>query len=188
MEKLIKKIGYYTLYEVKSKGVISYKVDSGKTLYVAKFNKIIPNPYRDVKKFKTLKGAETYINKKLKKGRNTKKKKLDSLPKSLYFILMKEKKTDTTFIKIGITSKKFILRRFSKQYGYDGYTLETILRRIDTPKAEEVEKEIHKKLKSKRSVKKFRPLLESFGGYSECYDGGSFDEVAKVFDDCTKDL
>ena len=101
---------------------------------------------------------------------------------------MKEKKTGITFIKIGITSKRFILRRFSKQYGYDGYTLESILRRIDTPEAESIEKKIHEKLKTKKNVKKFRPLLESFGGYSECYDGSSFDEVAKVFDSFTNKL
>ena len=188
MEKTLEKRGYYTIYEKKINDIITYKVDNGKTLFVAKFNKIIPNPYRDVKEFKTLKGARAYIDRKLKKSKQVKKEKLSTIPKSLYFILMKEKKTGITFIKIGITSKKFILRRFSKQYGYEGYTLETILRRIDTPKAEEIEKKIHETLKKKRGVKNFRPLLESFGGYSECYDGSCFNEVSKVFDELTKDL
>lgn len=188
MEKILQKRGYYTIYEKKIGNTTTYKVDNGKTLFVAKFNKIIPNPYRDIKEFKTLKGATNYIDRKLKKGKKIKEKKLSEIPKSLYFILMKEKKTGITFIKIGITSKKFILRRFSKQYGYEGYTLESILRRIDTPKAEEIEKKIHETLKKKRGVKKFRPLLESFGGYSECYDGSSFNDIAKVFDELTKDL
>lgn len=188
MEKILEKRGYYTIYEKKINDISTYRVDNGKTLFVARFNKVIPNPYRDIKEFKTLQSAKNYIDRKLKKGRSIKKKKLDELPKSLYFILMKEKKTGITFIKIGITSKKFILKRFSKEYGYEGYTLESILRRIDTPKAAEIEKKIHEALKKKRGVKKFRPLLESFGGYSECYDGNSFDDVAKVFDDLTKNL
>ena len=188
MEKILLKRGYYTIYEKKDTTSTTYKVDSGKTLFVARFNKIIPNPYRDVKEFKSLESAKKYVDRKLKKGREVKKKKIEGLPKSLYFILMKEKKTGITFIKIGITSKRFILRRFSKQYGYDGYTLESILRRIDTPEAESIEKKIHEKLKTKKNVKKFRPLLESFGGYSECYDGSSFDEVAKVFDSFTNKL
>lgn len=188
MEKILQKRGFYTIYEKKINDVMTYRVDNGKTLFVARFNKIIPNPYRDIKEFKTLESAKNYIDRKLKKSKTIKKEKLDSLPKSLYFILMKEKKTGISFIKIGITSKKFILKRFSKEYGYEGYNIETILRRIDTPKAVEIEKKIHEKLKSKKSVKKFRPLLENFGGYSECYDGSSFNEVSKVFDDLTKGL
>jgi len=188
MDKIHSKRGYYTIYEKKRGTVISYKVDNGKTLFVARFNKTIPNPYRDVKEFKTLSGAQRYIDRKLKKSKNIKKKKLDKLPKSLYFILMKEKKTGITFIKIGITTKKFIMRRFSKRHGYDGYTVESVLRRIDTPKAEEIEKKIHSKLKSTKGVKKYKPLLESFGGYSECYDGKSFDKVSKVFDSFTNNL
>lgn len=188
MEKILQKIGFYTIYEKKIDNITTYKVDNGKTLFVARFNKIIPNPYRDIKEFKTLSGAKRYIDGKLKKSKTIRKNKLETLPKSLYFILMKEKKTGITFIKIGITSKKFILRRFSKEYGYEGYSLETILRRIDTPKAEEIEKKIHETLKKKKGVKKFRPLLESFGGYSECYDGSSFNDIAKVFDELTKDV
>ena len=49
MEKLLVKKGYYNIYEVTNRGKKKYKVDSGKTLFVAKFNKYIPNPYRDIK-------------------------------------------------------------------------------------------------------------------------------------------
>ena len=76
------------------------------------------------------------------------------------------------------------MRRFSKAYGYEGYTLESILRRIDTPEAERLETEIKEKLNKKRSVKKYRPVLESFSGYSECFNILGLDEIINVFDKC----
>jgi DNA-binding Lrp family transcriptional regulator len=87
-------------------------------------------------------------------------------------------------VKVGITSKKFIMRRFSKAYGYEGYVVDSILRRIDTPDAEKLEEEIKDKLNKKRSVKKYRPLLESFSGYSECFNILGLDEIINVFDKC----
>ena len=188
MEKIILKKGYYTIYEVNTKGVTKFRVDSGKLLFVARFKKYIPNPYRDVKEFKDLETATNYVSKKLMVGKQIKKKKIESLPKSLYFILIKEEKTGVLFVKIGITSKKFIMRRFSKAHGYEGYTIESILRRIDTPDAEKIEKKIHDTLKKKKSVKKYRPLLKTFGGYSECYDSSCFEDICKVFDNATKGL
>ena len=100
---------------------------------------------------------------------------------------MKEESTGKVFVKVGITSKKFIMRRFSKDYGYEGYTLEKILRRIDTKDAEKIEGIIKDKLSKKRGVKKFRPLLENFSGYSECFDFNNIDSVIETFDKCTKD-
>jgi DNA-binding Lrp family transcriptional regulator len=161
-----------------------YIVDSGKTLYVARFKKYIINPYRDVKEFKSLDKAKEYIGTKLVKRTQEKKKKIARLPKSLYLVLIKEETTGKTFVKVGITSKRFIMRRFSKIYGYDGYVLETILRRIDTPDAEKLEEEIKDKLNKKRSVKKYRPILESFSGYSECFDLLCLDDIIKIFDTC----
>jgi hypothetical protein len=108
---------------------------------------------------------------------------LDKIPKSLYLVLIKEESTGKTFVKVGITSKRFIMRRFSKAYGYDGYILESILRRVDTPDAERLESEIKDKLNKKRSVKKYRPILESFSGYSECFNYNSLDDIVKIFDD-----
>ncbi len=188
MEKLLVKKGYYNIYEVTNRGKKKYKVDSGKTLFVAKFNKYIPNPYRDIKEFNTLSQAKKYVESKLSKSKNLKKKKLDKLPKSLYLVLLKEKKTGVTFVKVGITSKKFIMRRFSKKYGYEGYSLEKILRRIDTPNAERLEESIKLTLKKKRSVKSYRPLLENFGGYTECYNYDCIDTIIRVFDTATKNV
>ena len=188
MEKILQKKGYYTIYEKKISNSTTYKVDNGKLLYVARFKKYIPNPYRDVKEFKTLDSAVKYVERKLKRSKSIKDKKLSTLPKSLYFILIKEEKTGIIFVKIGITTKKFIMRRFSNAHGYEGYTVESILRRIDTPDAEKIEKKIHNTLKKKKSVKKYRPLLKTFGGYSECYDSSCFEEICKVFDDNTKNL
>ena len=186
MEKEIGKIGYYTIYEVKLGMKVKYKVDSGKLLYVAKFKKYIANPYRDVKEFTTIDNAKIYAQTKIKQGLATKQKKIDSLPKSLYLILMKEESSGVLFVKVGITSKKFIMRRFSKAHGYEGYTIDTILRRIDTPYAEKLEEEIKEKIKKKRSIKKYRPLLESFSGYSECFDYSYLNEIIKIFDDSVK--
>ena len=76
------------------------------------------------------------------------------------------------------------MRRFSKAYGYDGYVVDSILRRIDTPEAEKLEEEIKDKLNKKRSVKKYRPLLESFSGYSECFNILGLDDIIKIFDTC----
>lgn len=188
MEKKLFEKGYYTIYEVRSRGKVKYKVDSGKLLYVARYKKYIPNPYRDIKEFNTIESATNYVSKKLKSSKKRKEKKLKSLPKSLYFILIKEEKTNTLFIKIGITTKRFIMRRFSNHHGYEGYTVETILRRIDTPDAEKIEKKIHEELKKKTTVKNYRPVLKNFGGYSECYDGSCFNQVAEVFDKHTRNL
>jgi len=188
MEKLILKKGYYGIYEVTVRGKTKYRVDSGKVIFIARYKKYIANPYRDLKEFTTLEKAKDYVGKKLKVSSKKKKTKLSTLPKSLYFILIKEVKTGVIFVKIGITSKKFIMRRFSNAHGYEGYVVETILRRIDTPNAEKIEKDIHETLKKKRSVKNYRPKLKTFGGYSECYDFKCFKQITEVFDLKTKNL
>jgi hypothetical protein len=97
-------------------------------------------------------------------------------------VLIKEESSGKTFVKVGITSKRFIVRRFSKAYGYEGFTVESILRRIDTSEAEKLESEIKEKLNKKRSVKKYRPLLENFSGYSECFDYNGLEDIIKIFD------
>ena len=51
------------------------------------------------------------------------------------------------------------------------------------PTAEELEAEIKDKLNKKRSVKKYRPILESFSGYSECFNYDGLDEIVKIFDE-----
>jgi DNA-binding Lrp family transcriptional regulator len=184
-KELVEKVGYYSIYIEKTKNSSKYVVDSGKTIYIAKFKKTIMNPYRDIKEFKSLTKAKEYVGLKLVKKSQEKKKKMDKLPKSLYLVLIKEEITDKTFVKVGITSKRFIMRRFSKAYGYEGYVVETILRRIDTPSAESLESEIKDKLNKKKSVKKYRPILESFSGYSECFDYLCLEEIVNIFDSCT---
>lgn len=182
--KLITKMGFYSIYEDKGR----YVADSGKIIYSKRFKKYYPNPYRDVKDFNTIESAKEYVFKKLSKHTKDKEKKIKSLPKSLYLILMKEEQTGHTFVKVGITSKKFLFRRFSKDYGYKGYLIETVLRRIDTEKAEEIEQKIKDTLSKKRTVKKFRPILENFSGYSECFSYNSINEIIEVFDKLTKNL
>lgn len=187
-QQLLMKIGYYSIFEIKTPKGIKYQIDNGKTIYIERFKKYVINPYRDVKEFRTLDKAKDYIKLKLVKKSQDKKKKIDKLPKSLYLVLIKEESSGRTFVKVGITSKRFIMRRFSKAYGYDGYTVETILRRIDTPHAEKLESEIKETLNKKRSVKKYRPLLESFSGYSECYSMLCLEEIINVFDSLTKNV
>lgn len=180
--KLITKIGYYSIYETTTK---KYLVDSGKTIRLKQYNKSIINPNRDLQEFKTLDECKKYIKLKLDKKKVQKEKKLSKIPKSLYLVVLKEESTKKLFVKVGITSKRFIMRRFSKMYGYDGYVLETILRRIDTPDAEKLESMIKDKLNKNRSIKKYRPILESFSGYSECYDFLFIEEIMKIFDSLT---
>ena len=181
-QKLLYKIGYYSVYEEKTLKGVKYVADSGKTIYIDRLKKYIINPNRDVKEFKTVEKLREYVQSKLNKKSKEKEKKLSKIPKSLYLVLIKEESTGKTFVKVGITSKRFIMRRFSKAYGYEGYILESILRRIDTPDAEKLEDEIKEKLNKKRSVKKYRPILESFSGYSECFDLLSINDIITIFD------
>ena len=178
----ILKVGYYSIYEILTTKGKKYKVDSGKTIYIQRFKKYIINPYRDEKEFTSLDKAKEYIKSKLKKKNKDRVQKISKLPKSLYLVLIKEESSGKTFVKVGITSKRFIVRRFSKAYGYEGYIVESILRRIDTPDAEKLESEIKEKLNKKRSVKKYRPLLENFSGYSECFDYNGLEDIIKIFD------
>jgi hypothetical protein len=180
--KKIKTIGYYDVTEIKDGLSTTYEVDSGKYVFIERFKKYIVNKTRDVKTFKTLEKASDYVQIKLGNHKKQKEKKLSKIPKSLYLVLIKEESTGKTFVKVGITAKRFIMRRFSKIYGYDGYVLESILRRIDTPDAEKLESEIKDKLNKKRSVKKYRPILESFSGYSECFDYNGLEDIIKIFD------
>jgi hypothetical protein len=182
--KLLFKIGYYSVYEEKNPKGVKYIADNGKTIYIDRLKKFIINPNRDLKEFKTVEKLREYVQSKLNKKSKEKEKKLSKIPKSLYLVLIKEESTGKTFVKVGITSKRFIMRRFSKAYGYEGYILESILRRIDTPDAEKLEDEIKEKLNKKRSVKKYRPVLESFSGYSECYNILSKDDIITIFDNC----
>lgn len=177
-------MGYYSVFEQKTMKDVKYIADSGKTIYIDRLKKFIINSNRDVKEFKTIDKLKKYVQNKLNKKTKEKEKKLEKIPKSLYLVLLKEESTGKTFVKVGITSKRFIMRRFSKMYGYEGYTLETILRRIDTPDAEKLEEEIKEKLNKKRSVKKYRPILESFSGYSECFDFLCLNDIIEIFDKC----
>ena len=186
-QKLLLKIGYYSIFEDKTTKGTEYLVDSGKTIRIERFNKTVVNPYRIQKKFKTLTSAKKFATAKIKKSSEEKKKKVEKLPKSLYLVLLKEEVSNKFIVKVGITSKRFIYRRFSKNYGYEGYTLNTILRRIDTRFAEKLESEIKDTLNKKGTVKKYRPLMENFSGYTECYDYQCLDEILKIFDDLTKE-
>lgn len=182
--KLLFKIGYYSVYEKKTvKGVV-YIADSGLTIYLDNLKKHIINRNRDVKEFNSLDKLKEYVQKKLNKKKKQKESKLSKIPKSLYLVLIKEEKTGKTFVKVGITSKRFIIRRFSKSYGYEGYTLESILRRVETPNAEKLETLIKEKLNKKRSIKKYRPVLESFSGYSECFNILGLEDIIQIFDGC----
>lgn len=179
------KLGYYTIYTLKNKNKTIYQVDNGKTIYIPKLKKYILNTNRDIKEFTTLSDAKTYVKIKLDQNKVKKEKKIKNLPKSLYLILIKEELTNNIFVKVGITSKRFLFRRFSKMYGYEGYIIESILRRIDTPYAEKLEEIIKEKI-NKKSIKKYRPILESFSGYSECFDYMFLEDIINIFDDSVK--
>ena len=115
-KKHIKKIGYFDINEINKNNTTLYEVDSGKLLYVKKYKKYVPNPYRIIKEFKTLTQAINFSKKSLEK-QNKEKRKIN-VPKSVYLVILKEEKTNLLFVKVGITSKKFIINRFSKLFGY----------------------------------------------------------------------
>jgi hypothetical protein len=181
MEKLVLKIGYFSIYEVTGLKT-KYKVDSGKTIFLPFLNKTVENKSRILKEFTTLEKAKEFASKKTKSSLKKKAKKISKLPKDLYLVLIEEKQTGKVFVKVGITSKKFIARRFSKKFGYDDYELKEILRRIKSPKSEKLEEDIKNALNKKYGVSKFRPILENFSGYSECYNITGLDEIIKIFD------
>jgi len=183
-KKLIKKIGYFNINEIREKDKIIYEVDSGKLLYIKREKKYIANPYRILKRFNSINQAVDFSKKNLNKQNKEKSKR--NIPKSLYLVILKEEKTNLLFVKVGITSKKFIINRFSKLFGYEGYIVDTILRRIDTELAEELEQKILEKLKRRKTIKKYRPLLESFSGYSECFDYSCLKQITEIFDGLTK--
>lgn len=180
-EKLLLKIGYYDIFEVKTLTSTKYRVDSGKTIYVSRFKKYIPNKYRDTKEFTSLEKAKDYVKLKLVIKKQTKAK----IKKSLYLVLIKEEQTGNIFVKVGITSKRFILKRFSKAYGYEGYIVENILRRIDSIDGEKYETKILDTINKKRTINKYRPSLKSFSGYSECFNFSHLDEIITIFDKLT---
>lgn len=182
MEKLLLKIGYYSIYEISGGKTIKYRVDSGKTIYIEFLNKTIINKNRIVKDFTTLDKAKDYAKKKMKSGLKKKSKKINKLPKDLYLVLIQEESTGKTFVKVGITSKKFIAGRFSKKFGYEGYVLMEILRRVKSPISEKLEEDIKNALNKKYGIKKYRPIMESFSGYSECYDIVGLTEIISIFD------
>jgi hypothetical protein len=186
MEEIVCKVGFYTITLKKVGKKTTYVADNGKTVFSNRTKKYVINKNRDLKEFTTLAEAKTYASGKVKKYNTKKNKKIKALPKSLYLVLIKEEVSGKTFVKVGITSKRFIMRRFSKAYGYEGYVVEAILRRVDTPSAAQLEEKIKDALKKKRSVKKYRPLLENFSGYSECFNYDGLDEIVKVFDDFVK--
>lgn len=178
-----KKIGYFTVTNEGNK----YIVDSGKTIYLVKFKKTIINKNRIIKEFKTYEGAEKFIKRQLLVNKKEKEKKVGKSIKSLYYVTLKEKESGRIFVKVGFTSKKYILGRFSKKFGYSDYELVNIIRRVYTTDAEKHEKIIKDRIK-KNNIKKFQFLSEGFSGYSECFNYDYYDKVLNIFDSVTKPL
>jgi hypothetical protein len=178
---IIEKVGCYEISKIIEKGEDVYIVDNGKYIFSKRTNKFSINKKHKIIKFNTFIEAKEYAKKKVKVFINKKNNKIKKLPKSLYLVLLKEKKTKITFVKVGFTSKKFIIRRFSKEHGYEDYELLEVLRRVESPNSEQLEDEIKKELKN-RNIKKYRPILESFSGYSECFDIENLEIIKSIFD------
>lgn len=181
-EKLIQKVGYVSIYEIKGKTTTKYKIDSGKTITIRRLNKTVINKNRVLKEYKTKDGAIKAAKRLVAASSLKRKRKLDKVTKSLYLVLIKEEKSKKTFVKVGITAKKYMSRRFSKEYGYEGYVVETVLRKIKSKNAAKMEKNIKVILNKKRSVHRYRPLLESFSGHTECFNYDGLQDIIKIFD------
>ena len=63
MDKLVGKIGYFSLYEVTIGKNKKYRVDSGKTIFLDFLGKSVENKNRVVKDFVTLEKAKEYATK-----------------------------------------------------------------------------------------------------------------------------
>ena len=76
MNKLILKVGFYSIYEKTTNNSKKYITDNGKLLYSTRYKKYFPNPNRDVKEFNTVEDAKNYASKRVTKYSHLKKKKL----------------------------------------------------------------------------------------------------------------
>jgi hypothetical protein len=66
-QKLLFKIGYYSVYEIKTSKGLKYLADSGKTIYLKNLKKFIINTNRDTKESKSLETIKKYVKTKLEK-------------------------------------------------------------------------------------------------------------------------
>lgn len=169
-------IGNYKIIENNGKFI----VDSGEFIFSKRFKKYYVNRHRIIKEFKNIDDAKSFIYKKIDKGVKSKEKRLDKLKKFLYLVKIKEVKTNIEFVKVGFTRTKLMMNRFSQKHGYDGYLITEIIYKKELPNAELLEETIKKELNN-RSVKKYRPILNSFSGYSECYDINNLELIKEIF-------
>ena len=58
MDRLILKVGFYSIYEKVINNRKIYTADNGKIIYSNRFKKYFPNPNRDVKEFSNLDDAK----------------------------------------------------------------------------------------------------------------------------------
>ena len=67
MDKLILKVGFYSIYEKTTQKGKIYVTDNGKTVYSVKYKKYYPNLNREIKEFNNLEDAKKHASKKIKK-------------------------------------------------------------------------------------------------------------------------
>lgn len=185
-EKIVGKVGYFTITETVVGGKKKYIGDSGKLIYSKRFKKFFPNRNRILKESTNLTALKKTLQTILKKGMVKKEKVLKTLDKHLYLVIFLEKSTKVKFVKVGFTTKKIIYRRFGKEYGYEDYNVETVVRKFTSKDADKIEDKLLKTLKGDKSIKRFRPKDRKFSGYSECFDFTSLDMITKTFDKFTE--
>ena len=178
-DKEILVIGSYKIYERINGQHKKYIVDSGEYIFSKRFKKYFINKHRIIKEFGNLDDAKAFIYKKFDKSKKSRERKLDKLKKFLYLVKIREEKTNIDFIKVGFTRTKLMMNRFSHKHGYEGYTILDIILKKELPNAEVIEENIKNELNN-RSVKKYRPILKDFSGYSECYDISNFELIKEV--------
>lgn len=185
-EKIIGKVGYFTIKEVIENGQQIFVADNGKLVYSKRFKKYYPNKNYIVKKSKDLSSLKKTLKTGMKKSLKKKEKVLKKLPKILYLVIFDEKSTNKKFVKVGFTTKKLVSRRFSTEYGYEGYVIFKVLRKFNDVNADKLESRIKTDLNKHPLIKKYRPVLKEFSGYSECYSFDNMELIMEIFDRITK--
>lgn len=187
-DKNLGKIGIYNITESICGNKKIYIADNGKLIYSKRFKKYYPNRNHIKKEFKTLESLKKFAKGEVQKFIKNKDKKLKKLPKILYLIIFDETSTGKQFIKVGFTSKRFVARRFSKDYGYEGYVINTVVRKVNNIDADKIEDKIKREINKKRTIKKYRPVLREFSGYSECFNISHTEEIIQIFDTIVKNF
>lgn len=174
------KIGFFTIEFKNNK----YIVENEKILIDKKTKKPYPNKKYVKKIFTDLGKAKLFAEVSTVNFKKELREYKEELPDTLYFIAFENIKTKKKFVKIGITAKKHVKDRFSKEFGYKDYKIIEIIKIHKIEKAILLETKLKNEISNNITIKKYKP--ENFSGYSECFEYDNKNEILKIFNNIIK--